>query len=378
MYIGRDPQSKKSRQKWFRFRTLQEAEAAQAQLNVQLQGGGVLPNTKVRVCEYLEQWLRDYATIRVAQTTLAIYQHAVHHHIVPSIGHIPLGRLSPLAVQGFLRAKTEQGLAPASVHQVYRVLHQALGHAVKWGLLNRSPCEVVDPPRVRSPEMKVLDEEQVRLFLGEVKRSSDHYHLYLTAVLTGMRLGELLGLRWKDVDFTLELASVQQTFYRLGRQQIFKEPKSPRARRRIALPPDLVEELRQLRDRLEEERRQRGRCPTSACKDRNCVNWHDYGLVFCQPNGRPLHAHNVTQRDFRKVLERAGLPRVRFHDLRHGHASHLLRQGVHPKVVQERLGHSTPAFTLAVYSHVLPGMQEQAARELAERLLGRALRGLAP
>jgi integrase len=178
------------------------------------------------------------------------------------------------------------------------------------------------------------------------------------AVLTGMRLGELLGLRWKDIDLVLGVASVQQTFYRLGKKQLFRQPKSAKSRRNIALPPMLVEVLKNLRVRQGENRRLYG------------TEYHDLGLVFCQPDGKPLHAHNVTQRDFRRVLDRAGLPRVRFHDLRHGHATHLLRQGVHPKVVQERLGHSTPAFTLDVYSHVLPGMQEEAAKALESQILG--------
>lgn len=380
IYVGRDPQTGKPKQHWSTYRTRQEAEAAQAQLNVHLQGGGFLPNTRLRVGEYLEQWLKDDVSTNsdLAQTTRAIYKHAVRHHALPVLGYVPLARLSRQAIQAFIRAKLQEGLSAASVHQLYRVLHGALGQAVKLGHLARNPCEFVKPPRIQRSEMQVLDEEQVRIFLGEAKRSSRYYPLYLTAVLTGMRLGELLGLRWKDVDLPLNVASIQQILYRLGREQIFKPPKSQKSKRPVALPPVVVEELRRLKEWQEEQRRKRGICPSPDCKDRNCVRWHDQGLVFCQPIGRPLHGHNITQRDFRRLLKRAGLPRIRFHDLRHSHATHLLRQGVHPKIVQERLGHSTPAFTLAVYSHVLPGMQEQAARELAERLLGGALRVLVP
>lgn len=186
LYIGRDPQTGKPRQKWFRFRTLRETEAAQAQFNVQLQGGGFLPNTRLRVSEYLEQWLQDYVAINLAPTTQAIYQHAVRHHTLPVLGYIPLARLSPQAIQAFIRTKIQDGLSTASVHQIYRVLHKALQQAVRLGLLARNPCEFVDPPPIRRPEMQVLDEEQVRIFLGEAKRSSRYYSLYLTAVLTGM------------------------------------------------------------------------------------------------------------------------------------------------------------------------------------------------
>jgi len=206
--------------------------------------------------------------------------------------------------------------------------------------------------------MRVWDEEQVRLFLAEAKRSSPYYRLYLAALLTGMRQGELLGLRWKDLGPTLHVASVQQTFYRLGRKQLFKEPKSARARRTVVLAETLISELHRLREE------QAGR------RDLMSDDYEDHDLVFCQPNGKPLHAHNLVRRDFRSVTMRAKLPRIRFHDLRHTHATHLLRHGVHPKVVQERLGHSTPAFTLAVYSHVLPGMQEEAVKRLEASLLG--------
>ncbi len=229
---------------------------------------------------------------------------------------------------------------------------------------------MVDAPRERRPELRILDEEQVRLFLAEAKRSSCYYPLYLTATLTGMRAGELLGLRWQDVDFTMGTVSIQQTFYRLGgskkekrsAQMLFKEPKSAKSRRAIALPPVVVAELRVLREAARERRRLLG------------AGYHDYDLVFAQPNGKPLHLNDIRRGDFRETLKRAGLPRIRFHDLRHCHATLLLRLGVNPKVVQERLGHSTPAFTLHVYSHVLPGMQEEAARALAERLLGSAVK----
>lgn len=226
------------------------------------------------------------------------------------------------------------------------------------GLIAHNPADRVDLPRRRRVEMRVWDEEQIRLFLAEARRSSGHYALYLTALATGMRQGELLGLRWRDVDLNVGVASIQQTIYRLGKTLVTKQPKSDRSRRTVALPPLLVQMLRQVKEECDEYRRQLG------------GDYEDHGLVFCQPTGKPLHAHNIVQRDFRRVTERAGVPRIRFHDLRHCHATLLLQQGVHPKVVQERLGHSTIAMTLDTYSHIVPGMQEQAALELEQRLLG--------
>ena len=216
---------------------------------------------------------------------------------------------------------------------------------------------MVEPPKRRRVEMRVLDEEQTRLFLAEAKRSSSHYRLFLAAELTGMQ-GELLGLRWRDINLTLGTISVQQTLYRLGKKVLVKEAKSARSRRVVDLPPMLVEELRQHREEQQTRRRAFG------------PKYTDWDLVFCQRDGKPLHGHNLNRRNLRHLLKNAGLPQIRFHDLRHSHASHLLRQGVNPKVVQERLGHSTPAFTLAIYSHVLPGMQNEAARRVEESLLG--------
>ncbi len=358
VYLGRDPQTGKERRKWYSHKTRRDAEAHLAQIVAQIQGGGVIPSTKLRLAEYLEQWLRDYATGAVAPATLRAYQDVVRLHLTPALGDIPLARLSPQSIQAFFSQKLQQGLSTTSVHKFYRVLRESLGHAVRWGLMGRNPAALVDPPRPRRQEMRVWDEEQVRLFLAEAKRSSPLYRLYLTALTTGMRQGELLGLRWQDLDLLLGVARVTQTFYRLCGRQIFKAPKTEKSRRTVALPPVLVQEILALGKEQEESRQMLG------------IMYKDHGLVFCQPDGKPLHAQNVTRRDFRKVIERAGLARIRFHDLRHCHATLLLQQGVHPKVVQERLGHSTPAFTLHVYSHVLPGMQEAAARALEARLFG--------
>lgn len=205
--------------------------------------------------------------------------------------------------------------------------------------------------------MQVWDEEQVRLFLAEARRSSPHYTLYLTAVLTGMRQGELLGLRWTDVDWTFSRLSVNHTLARVRSKVEFREPKSRSSRRTVSLPPVLVEALKD--SRVAQEKHQ--------CQPQG--GYEDHDLVFCQPNGRPLHGHNVTQRDFRGIIRRVSLPRIRFHDLRHCCATLMLRQGVHPKVVGELLGHASVGVTLDVYSHVLPGMQEDATQALAARLV---------
>jgi integrase len=358
VYLGRDPQTGQKRRKWYTHATKREAEAHLTQVLVQVQAGAGLPPSKLLLGDYLDRWLQDYARGKLAATTLRSYEETVRVHLAPALGHVPLARLSAPTIQAYLNQKLQHDLSVTTVRYHAAVLHGALRRAVRWGLLVRNPLEFVDLPRPRRKEMRVWDEEQIRLFLGEAKKSSAHYALYLMAVTTGMRQGELLGLRWRDIDFVLGAATVQQTFYRLGGEQLFRTPKTPASRRTVEFSPTVVDELRKVRASQASVR-----CGLGSA-------YEEYDLVFCQRNGKPLHAHNVIQRDFRRVIARAGVPRVRFHDLRHCHATHLLRQGENPKVVQERLGHSTPAFTLSVYGHVLPGMQRDAARRLEARLLG--------
>ena len=365
--LGRDPATGRRRQKWFAHKTRREAEAHLAQIVAAMQGGGWTPPAKMLLRDFFDQWLRDYAAGAVGPVTLRNYADTIRVHLKPGLGHVPLSMLSPQAIQGYLSRKLQNGLSPTSVQAHYRLLHEVLGHAVKWGLLSRNPAAQVTAPRRRRFEPQVWDEEQVRLFLAEAKRSSRYYPLYLTAILTGMRAGELAGLRWQDVDLALGVASVRQTLYRLDGSKaageaprvLFKTPKTAAGRRAVALPEAVVAALRDLRADQEENRRLLG------------ADYHDHGLVFCQPNGKPLHSHNISQGDLRRMLARAGLPRIRFHDLRHSHATLLLRQGEHPKIVSERLGHAGVGITLDVYSHVLPGMQAQAAARLEARLFGR-------
>jgi integrase len=196
--------------------------------------------------------------------------------------------------------------------------------------------------------MQVWTEEETRRFVNEAAATSPHHTLYLAAVATGMRQGELLGLRWQDIDLEQGVASVTQIYCRGA----FKEPKTQKARRTEALPLVLIEALRRHRAHQNENRLRWG------------PEYSDLGIVFSQVSGKPLDGRDLVQRDFEPLIKQARVPRIRFHDLRHTHASYLLRAGVHPKVVSERLGHSRVGITMDTYSHVLPGMQEEAARRV--------------
>lgn len=349
--LGSDPVTRKPRQKWYSFKTRGEAEAHRAQIVAQMASGGWTPPSNIRLGDFCLRWLDDYARGAVGPVTMRNYRTIITEQIAPKLGHIPLDRLSAQTIQDFLSellhrgGKHQQGLHPNSVHKAYRVLSEILNHAVRWGLLARR-------------EVRVWDEEQVRLFLAEAKRSSRCYPLFLTAIMTGMRSGELAGLTWANVDLALGVASVRQTFTRLGRERLFKEPKTSASRRAIALPAVVVEALRALQDEQQENRRLLG------------PGYRDHDLVFSQADGKPLHMHNVVRRDFRRVMKKAGVPRITFHDLRHAHASYLARAGVPAKVAQERLGHSTPHFTMQIYTHVLAGQQEAAAKAVERYVLG--------
>lgn len=356
--LPRDPTGKR-RQKWYPHQTRREAEVHLTQIKSAMDGGLYAPPTKLTVAEYLDQWLHDYADSHVGPLTLANYRMIIDRHLKPAFGTDPLLTLSGQAIDRYCGAKVRTGLAPSTVQKHYVLIHEVLEQAVRWGLLMRNAADQATPPRAEPFDSQPWDEEETRLFLGEAKRSSRYYPLYLTAILTGMRLGELLGLRWEDVDLATNQIQIRQSVSRLGKQILFKKPKSRSSQRTIALPAAVGEALRDVQRAQAEARAFFG------------DEYRDHGLVFCQPNGNPLHGHNLTQRDFRSVITRAKVRRIRFHDLRHGHCSALARAGVSIKVAQERMGHSNPALTLRVYTHTLAGQHEEAARAVEGLLLGK-------
>ncbi len=222
---------------------------------------------------------------------------------------------------------------------------------MRWNLIARNPTEAVDAPCPRLKEISVFTVEEAQRFLEAAK--GDRLHaLYVLALMTGMRQGELLGLRWQDIDLSAGSLSVRRTLVRTSQGWSWADPKTAKGRRTIALPDLAVEALRQHRVRQLEERLRAG------------ALWADIDLVFPNQTGKPLERQNVVKRSFRPLLIRAGMPSSRFHDLRHSAATLLLSLGEHPKVVQERLGHSTIGVTMDTYSHVLPDMQRKAAAKL--------------
>lgn len=285
------------------------------------------------------------------------YRELLTLHAIPTLGARPLARVTPQDLQALYTRKLEEGLAPRTVGHLHRVLHRALADALRWGLVARNVCDAVKPPKVQAQEMRALSPIEVRQLLAAAA-GDPLQALYVLAVTLGLRQGELLGLRWADIDLDAGRLQVRRSIARLnGQGWLEQEPKSARSRRSVALTPLAVESLRWHRQQ-QLERRLKTRA------------WEDNGFVFANEVGRPITPQNLTQRSFQPLLERAGLPRVRFHDLRHTAATLLLAEGVHPKVVQEMLGHSTVSLTLDVYSHVTPTLQSEAAKKMQAVLAG--------
>lgn len=274
-----------------------------------------------------------------------------------AIARIPLTKLSPQHVQRMYREKQEAALT-RTVSLMHSVLHKALGQAVKWGLIPQNVVEAVDPPRIPKKEFRPLSPDEVSSFL-ETAKEDRLYAMYVLAVSCGLRLGELLGLKWEDIDFANGTARiVRQLQWIKGAGPVLSEPKSAKARRTIVLPLNAQAALKKHRIRQIEERLKLGEA------------WREWGLVFTTTTGTPLDPRSVYD-SFYPLLEKAGLPRIRFHDLRHTCATLLLAQGVHPKIVQEQLGHSQVGLTMDTYTHVTAPMLREAANRM-DAILGTA------
>lgn len=320
------------------------------------QQGTLVTNDRQTVAQYLTRWLESSAKPSVKVKTYEGYESIVRVRVIPGIGRLPLAKVTALDLHGLYADLQRAGLSSRSANHTHRVLHRAFEQAVRWNLIPRNPCDGVTPPKARRSEMKVLSREQANVLL-DTTRDHPAHALYVLAVTTGMRQGELLGLRWKDVDLDGGRLGVSQALQRQnGAGLVFVEPKTARSRRTIMLSRRAVDALRHHRTRQLEQRLLIG------------PDWRDQGLVFVNATGGPVDP-SWQRTIFYAALWDAGLPAIRFHDCRHTAATLLLTQGVHPKVVSEMLGHTTITLTLDTYSHLVPAMHEQAAA-MMDTLLG--------
>jgi len=354
--LGNDPATGKRKQHWESVKgTKKEAEKRLSELLTQLDTGAFVKPGKITLGEFSQQWLRDYVWPNLSPATARGYEFIVKSHLAPALGNIVLNQLRPEAIQHYISEKQKANLSAQTVRHHYMTLHGILQSAVKWGLLSRNPGDAVTPPRVHRPELNIWNEDDIHTFLDAAK-DSPHYTLFFTALYTGMRRNELLGLRWGDIDFMLGQIQVSRSLQCLRSGEIdFRPPKTASGRRTIALSASAILALKEHRERQKLERTMLG-LPES-----------DNDLIFSQFDGKPLLPNSVTHA-WIKLVKKAGVRPIRLHDARHTHASLMLKQGIHPKIVQERLGHASIQITLDTYSHVAPGLQEVAAKRFDELL----------
>jgi len=333
-----------------------KAEAAQKlRAALSARDAGTLPAAgKQSAAQYLETWLAGVQP-NVRPRTFRSYSQIVRDHLVPALRSTPLTKVAPQQLQRLYAQLQEHGRSPKTVRNVHGVVHQALAQAHSWHLVAANVADLVKPPPQRRPEMKALTAEQARQVL-EAARGDDLEALWILALTAGLRQGELLALKWPDVDLDRGSLRVVASLVRiLGKESVLAEPKSRRSRRQVELSASAVDALRRHKAKAIASALEAGR------------PYDKQGFVFARIDGRP-RAGTATWKHWRRLLKLAGVPAMPFHSARHSAASLLLSRGVHPKIVSEMLGHSTVAITLDVYSHVTPAMHREAARVMDELL----------
>jgi integrase len=351
----RDPATGKRRRKWHSFRgTKRQAQDEGTRLLAELNSGSYVESSKETVEAFLDRWLADIKP-RVSPRTHERYAEIARKCIVPMLGSIPLKKLRPPVIsEAYTKSLTSggkegDGLSARTVMHIHRVLKQALGQAAQWEMIARNPCNNVKPPKVQPKPMQTYDLAQTAELI-EVMRGTRFFVPVLLAVLCGLRRGEIAALQWGKVDLKVGSIAVTRSAEQTRAGVRYKEPKSGRSRT-VALSPSMVEELKAHRVRQAEELLRLG------------IKVTDATFVCAREDGLPLQPQTLTH-DWGRKIAKTNLPKLRFHDLRHAHATHMLSAGVHPKVASERLGHSNIGITLDLYSHVLPGMQEDAVAKV--------------
>jgi integrase len=305
--------------------------------------------------KYLDDWLKSAVRPRVSRRTADGYTGLLERYVREPLGNKKLDKIQPLDIQKVYAEMQARGLGAQVVRHTHSVLRNALKQAVKWGILSRDPADLVELPKVFHQERRVFSPDEASDFVS-ASDEMPHGLIFEFALLTGMRPEEYLALRWSDIDFGHGTACVQRALVWHKKVISFEEPKTTRSRRTIPLPKLLLKKLASHKSGQAEQRLKAG------------CEWQAYDLVFCSEKGTPHQIANLTYRYFHPILEKAELPRIRLYDLRHTCATLLLVENQHPKVVGERLGHSTTRLTMDTYSHVLPTMQQDATDRL-EKLL---------
>ena len=350
----RDPATGKRKRRWHSFTgTKRTAQIECARLISELQRGTYLEPNKITVAQFLDRWLEDIKA-RVTPKTHERYGEIVKKNLNPLLGAVALTKLRPMQISAAYakalsggRRDGKGGLSPSTVRYMHVVLKAAMGQAVRWQMLAHNPVDAVDAPKIERSTMKTYDLAQTAELI-DATRGTRMTITVILAVLCGLRRGEIAALRWRNINLGAAQLTVTESAEQTKTAVRYKQPKSGRGRS-VALSTRVVNELRTHRAQQAEELLKLG------------IPLTDDAFVVAQADGSPLQPRTITHQWHLLLANNKALPRIRFHDLRHAHATHMLSSGVHPKIASERLGHSKVGITMDLYSHVMPGMQEDAA-----------------
>lgn len=348
--LGKDPITGKRNQKTFSgYKTEKEAEKALAKIIYEYNSGMYVEPSKITLSEFLENWLEVRVQRTVRPSTFDSYSRAIKKRIIPALGNLTLQKLNVLHIENFISDLSKENLTPEYITYIHAILRTALYQAVRWEILQKNPAASASPPRIPKRVPKVWNQQQVKLFLENAREGKSNYYIvYLLAIWTGMRRGEILGLRWKDIDLEAGTISIVQNLVYTGKRLLIQEPKTPGSIRTVTISPFVVKELRNYKETQNQQKQLLGPA------------YEDNDLVIVNEMGNPLHPRSLSG-NYGNLIKKLNLDRIRFHDLRHVHATLLLKIGEHPKVVSERLGHSNTKMTMDTYSHVTSNMQREAS-----------------
>jgi integrase len=358
--VGTDPRTGRRVTKYASFKgTKREAQAELVRLMETVRRGEHVDPVKLTLAEYLDRWEQGWASLQVGPKTRERYVELIRLHVRPHIGALPLHKLQPVHLAELYGGLLEKGLSPRTIGHVHRVLHKALTVAVEWSLLLRNPAAIAKPPRAQMREIEIITVEQAQKIL-QCFRGRALYPIIALALATGMRRGELLALRWGDVDLDVGRIQVERSLEQTKAGLRFKEPKTKHGRRSIKIPPSVITELK---THWTQQQAQRLRLGLGRAGDGD--------LVFASWDGT-ARSPNASTREWVRALVENKLPAVSLHALRHTHASQLIAAGMDPVAISRRLGHASPTITLNVYGHLFANSDDRAA-EIIEAAFGKVL-----